>query len=119
VRSMVADLPGPRIVLSLPERGPVTDEERAIAALRLVQEALTNALRHGEPGRIAIALRCEGDTLSIEVRDDGRGCERIEPGNGLRGMRERIERIGGSLTLDGRPGAGFTVHAELPSEPRA
>lgn len=117
VRAMVADLPGPRIVLSLPDRCPVNDEERAIAALRLVQEALTNALRHGDPERVAIALSCQGDTLSIEVRDDGRGCDRVEPGNGLRGMRERIERFGGSLTLESRRGAGFAVRATVPTEP--
>lgn len=116
IRAMVADLPGTRIVLDLPERCAVPDEERAVAALRLVQEALTNALRHGEPDRIDIRLEPRPDALTIEVRDDGRGSEPLAPGNGLRGMRERIERAGGTLTLESHRGAGFRVQAVLPLE---
>lgn len=114
IRTLVASLPGPRISLDLPDDGGVHDEERALAALRVVQEGLTNALRHGAPHHVSVTLTRDPDGLSISVRDDGSGCAAVEPGNGLRGMRERLERLGGTLHYATRPGAGFSIDARLP-----
>lgn len=114
VRAVVADLPGPRVVLDLPDALEVDDAERAHAVLRLVQEALTNAVRHGDAEHVWIALRRDGDAVHVEARDDGRGVAVIRPGNGLRGMRERLGSVGGVVELTSAPGRGFTVSARLP-----
>jgi signal transduction histidine kinase len=114
LREMVADLPRPLVHVDVPDTLEVVDDERAQTVLRLVQEALTNALRHGEAERVWISLRHDGDALTVEVRDDGRGAPRIEDGNGLRGMRERVAAVAGQLDLVSAPGQGFTVRARVP-----
>jgi two-component system sensor histidine kinase UhpB len=93
------------------------DEVIDVTAFRIVQEALTNALRHGAAERIDISFRIETgaeDALILEISDDGRGATEITPGFGLTGMRERVEAAGGRLTLASTPGVGFTVTATLP-----
>ncbi len=114
LRAMVAELPRPRVSLDLPESVGVEDSERAQVVLRLVQEALTNAVRHGDAEHVWITLRRDGEAVLVEARDDGRGIDVIRPGNGLRGMRERVAAVGGQLQLASTPGAGFTVRARLP-----
>lgn len=86
---------------------------------RVVQECLSNALRHGRPTAIAIAIDCEeradGDVLVASVRDDGGGMNAgAGSGYGLIGMGERVRALGGSLALASDPGAGMTVTARLP-----
>ncbi len=88
---------------------------------RIVQECLSNALRHGQPSAIAIALchrRGEGDGrdgLVLTVRDDGSGMSaRPGAGYGLLGMGERVKALGGSLAVTSDPGAGLLVTALLP-----
>ena len=114
LRAMVAELPRPHVSLDLPESLGVEEPERAQVVLRLVQEALTNAVRHGAAEHVWISLRLEGEAVLVEARDDGRGIDVIRPGNGLRGMRERVAAVGGQLQLASAPGAGFTVRARLP-----
>lgn len=102
--------------------GEVTDT----VIYRVVQEALSNALRHGRPSavRITVAAECgEGamaERLVVRVADDGQG---IEPqagvGFGLIGMGERVKALGGSLAVASAPGAGLTVTAILPLPRRA
>ncbi|HYN94336.1 MAG TPA: sensor histidine kinase [Pilimelia sp.] len=89
----------------------------ALSAYRIVQEALTNALRHGGPGVSAhVRLTYAGDRLLVEVTDDGRGAAAPDDGagHGLLGMRERAAAVGGRLRAGPRPGGGFAVTAELP-----
>ncbi len=79
--------------------------------LRIVQEALTNALRHAKAGRIGISLEFAPSQVELCVQDDGVGYDaaaRTE-GLGLRGMRERVQRIGGQLVIATRPGQGTRV----------
>lgn len=94
-----------------------------LTVLRVVQESLTNVLRHAGPGaQVAITLRFDRDAVLISVVDDGAGrlagpgsaAERVSGGNGLVGMRERVEVSGGSFTAGPRLGAGWQVDAELP-----
>ncbi|MEW2574446.1 sensor histidine kinase [Streptomyces sp. NPDC047070] len=91
------------------------------AAYRIVQEALTNAVRHG--GRddltVRVGLRTEVGTLRVRVTDDGAGCRAPgaangTPGFGLVGMRERARSVGGTLDAGPGPGTGFEVTAALP-----
>jgi len=93
------------------------DEERGV--YRLVQEALTNVVKHAAAGRVSVAVRENEDVLWAEVRDDGRGFDpALGPGRGLLGMRERVEMLGGTIEIDSRPGAGTTVRFSLPLRSR-
>ncbi|MFJ5840841.1 sensor histidine kinase [Streptomyces shenzhenensis] len=94
-----------------------------LTVLRIVQESLTNVLRHAGPGaEVTVTLRCDKDVVRVRVVDDGGGrlagprpaSARGGGGNGLVGMRERVEVSGGSFTAGPRLGAGWQVDAELP-----
>ncbi|MFG3338445.1 sensor histidine kinase [Glycomyces sp. NPDC048151] len=90
----------------------VLDEEVDHAAYRIVQEALTNAVRHSAGDRVRVRVRRGDDALHVEVADNGPARD-FTPGRGLTGMRERVDALGG--TLDIGPGDhGFTVTARLP-----
>ena len=87
------------------------------AGFRIVQEALTNVLRHATASRALVSLRVEGDTLNIDVTDDGTGAEGSAPaagGHGLQGMRERAAALGGDVTAGPTDPGGWQVHARLP-----
>jgi signal transduction histidine kinase len=92
------------------------------AAYRIVQEALTNALRHAGPAAASVSLAYEPDRLVIDIVDDGRGftvkSEGPMPGfgHGIAGMRERALGVGGELEAGPQPDGGFRVHAMLPLE---
>lgn len=85
-------------------------------AYRIVQEALTNVLKHAGPGTpVTIEVRIEPRVVTLEVSDDGRGATLLPgSGHGLVGMRERVQLLGGTLQAAARPGGGFRVHAVLP-----
>ncbi|GAA3198436.1 sensor histidine kinase [Dactylosporangium siamense] len=87
-----------------------------LSAYRIVQEALTNTMRHAATGATAtVVLSYGGAEVGIEVSDDGPGPTGHDVGgNGLRGMRERVQLLGGRLTAAPGPGGGFTVRATLP-----
>jgi signal transduction histidine kinase len=88
-----------------------------LCAYRIVQEGLTNALKHAGPAHAEVVLRYAPRALDVEVRDDGRGLAQRNgdgAGHGLIGMRERVGLYGGSLKTGPRPGGGFEIHARLP-----
>jgi signal transduction histidine kinase len=84
------------------------------AAYYLVAEALTNAARHAGASCVSVRLRCSGDRLWIEVRDDGIGGADVRSGSGLRGLADRVEALGGRLAIESRPGAGTTLTGDIP-----
>jgi signal transduction histidine kinase len=85
-----------------------------VSAFRIVQEALTNTLKHAGPARAAVLVRY-GRRLELEVADDGVGGPSLNGGgHGLIGMRERVALHGGELDVESRPGGGFTIRANLP-----
>lgn len=88
------------------------DEDHAI--LRLVQEGITNALRHGHADRITVTMGPDesGVWLNLCVKDNGRGCADVAPHFGLRHMKERFDLLGGRVRFDGSD--GFTIEAQLP-----
>jgi signal transduction histidine kinase len=90
-------------------------ENENITCYRLVQEALTNVAKHAAASEVGIAVSGAGRVM-LTVRDNGVGAAKIEPasGLGLVGMRERVEALGGEISFDTRPGAGFTVRASFP-----
>jgi signal transduction histidine kinase len=85
-----------------------------VSIYRIVQESLTNVLRHADADRVVLALRWLGDTMELEVSDDGRRARTTAWGHGLIGMRERIEVLGGTMTAGPRPAGGFVVRIQLP-----
>jgi signal transduction histidine kinase len=88
-----------------------------LTAYRVVQEALTNTLRHAHATRAAICIRYGAGRLTVAVRDDGRGPDPAdEPGHGLLGMRERVAVYGGELVTGPAPGGGYELRAEIPLE---
>ena len=94
-----------------------------VSAYRIVQEALTNVLKHAGPARTEVTVGCADSAVTIEVTDDGpgnpaspavKGAGEVGGGQGLAGMRERVAVFGGDLRAGPRPGGGFAVHARLP-----
>jgi two-component system, NarL family, sensor histidine kinase DevS len=87
------------------------------AVYRIVQEALTNAAKHGGAATARVRVREDAGLVQVTVHDDGAGFEphATTGGFGLVGMRERAELLGGSLRIDSAPGAGTTVSASLPA----
>jgi signal transduction histidine kinase len=89
-----------------------------LSGYRVVQEALTNTLKHAPAARAAVSLRYTDEALEIEVSDDGTDAPDTSPagGHGLAGLRERIAVFGGTFDAGPRTGGGFTVRARLPLE---
>jgi signal transduction histidine kinase len=89
-----------------------------LTAYRIVQEALTNALKHAGPASATVTVGYGDDELAVEVRDDGRGAATPAPvqgaGQGLIGMRERVEVFDGELRAGPAVGGGYQVRARLP-----
>jgi signal transduction histidine kinase len=89
-----------------------------LAAYRIVQESLTNAIRHAGPATASVTLDYGDDQLRIDVADTGRGkapgAESEGAGHGLPGMRERAAAVGGSVETGPSPGGGYRVAASLP-----
>jgi signal transduction histidine kinase len=86
------------------------------SAYRIVQEALTNVLRHAGPARCTVRVTYAADALELRITDDGRsaGGEFNGAGHGLIGMRERVALFGGEFFAGPVPGGGFAVQAKLP-----
>jgi signal transduction histidine kinase len=86
-----------------------------MSAYRIVQEALTNTVKHGRADSAEVTVRRDGNVLDIEVRDDGLGAVGgYVPGRGLLGIAERVSMFGGSVEHRGGERGGFRVHAVLP-----
>jgi signal transduction histidine kinase len=84
------------------------------AAFRIIQEALTNVVRHAEQAAAVVRVRQDPGRLVVEVSDDGPATRVPAAGNGIRGMGERARAVGGTLDVLTRPGGGLVVRAVLP-----
>jgi signal transduction histidine kinase len=102
-------------------RDGLTDRTRQLALYRILQEALTNVVRHAHAGAVRISLRQRGRELTLTVRDNGRGITKAEVANpesiGLLGMTERGRMLGGQVRFAGAPGRGTTVAVTVPLAP--
>jgi signal transduction histidine kinase len=91
-----------------------------LSAYRIVQEALTNVVKHAGPARAQVTIGYRGQDVTLEITDDGGGAVppathgRVGTGHGLIGMRERVAAFGGDLQVGPCPGGGFRVAARLP-----
>ena len=115
---LLAEVRAAGVDVSLAREGTVCTVPASVdlSAYRIVQEALTNAIRHAAGASATVVLRYLPGELALEVLDDGPAApERpIGEGHGLAGMRERAALVGGSLVAEGRPEGGFRVTAHLP-----
>jgi len=93
----------------------LADQQRT-CIYRVVQEALTNCVRHANAGRISVDLHAHDEWLDVSVRDDGVGLDprRRAGGLGLRGIEERVRELGGTVTLESATGQGATLAIRLP-----
>jgi signal transduction histidine kinase len=88
-----------------------------LTAFRVVQESLTNVVRHAGARRASVVIRRRPGAVTVEVRDDGRGPNgRVPPGHGITGMAERVHALGGTFSAGGAPGGGFQVVAIIPTD---
>lgn len=93
---------------------PFTDAAE-LSAYRVVQESLTNALKHAPGQRTAVRISYDDDGVEIDVTTDGPLLVAFTAGRGLTGLRERVAQCGGSLAAGPNPGGGFRVHARVPA----
>ncbi len=113
VRSLVERAPVPaRLEVALDRRLPQPIEATAYF---IVSEALANVGKHAPGAEACVRLLQSGPTLDVEVRDDGPGGADVTAGSGLRGLRDRVEAVGGSLEVVSPAGGGTSVHAVLPA----
>lgn len=94
--------------------GSVAEPLVAQTALRAVQEIVTNAVRHSNARNLWLKVGTADRSLTVDARDDGGGTDRVVFGNGLQGMRERVQQAGGTLEVASMRGRGFEVHVRLP-----
>jgi signal transduction histidine kinase len=104
--------PAPHLTI----RGDVQIDQPVLAhtLVRCVQELVTNVLKHADADNLWVDVERTEAGISAQVRDDGAGCGDLRPGFGLSGVRERLEQIGGELTIDCACARGMTVTARLP-----
>ncbi|OGO40616.1 MAG: hypothetical protein A2Z03_08365 [Chloroflexi bacterium RBG_16_56_8] len=109
---------GVKCKVSLPQQDLPLARAQSIALFRIFQETLTNVARHAGAQHIKVKLEAANDSLTLQVRDDGRGIQAGEIAGthslGLLGMRERAELLGGAFDIRGVPGEGTTVTVSIP-----
>lgn len=114
LEALARPVAGTRITVQVDEGLRVDDLAQAEALLRCAQEAITNALRHGRAGHIHVHCGRRDGAIELQVDNDGATPAVLAPGNGLTGMRERLEAAGGALSLTPTPPRGLRVRATLP-----
>ncbi len=114
LQSLTSAFASSQLVLDVGTEIPATPPIVTHALFRCAQEAVTNAMRHAGPSRITVSLRHDAGTLRLAVEDNGRGIAEIRPGNGLSGLRSRVEEIGGKVSFDTAFGKGFRMEVEVP-----
>lgn len=119
----LADIPdmvtkaGDRIELEMPQTLPMVSESLGLTAFRIVQESVTNFLKHaGSTAQATVAVEASPEELRIRITDDGIGCQSTGEGGGagLKGMQERVGAMSGTFRAGPRTGGGFAVTAALP-----
>jgi signal transduction histidine kinase len=114
LEALAHQVPGVRILIDIEDQLRVDDIEQAEVLLRCAQEAITNALRHGRAGEIRLSLRRIDEALALSIENDGNAPARIDFGNGLTGMRERVNAVGGTVEIVATPPRGLRVVARIP-----
>ncbi len=113
--------PALTLILACPDEVDTLEQKISIQVFRIIQECLTNTVRHAQAKQVIINLEMVHTettqrALSLQVTDDGQGCaaDRIKSGFGLLGMRERINSLGGQLTIKTQPQQGMSISVSIP-----
>lgn len=113
--------PGLKLTIACPDEVDHLEQRITIQIFRVVQECLTNIVRHAQAKQATISLEIAhqdktGKTLQLQVSDNGQGCavDKIKTGFGLLGMRERINSLGGEFTIQTQPQQGMSIIATIP-----
>lgn len=109
------------VKLDLPSEIAALPEEEAIALYRCVQEALQNAGKHAQARNVSIQLEQRGESVRLQIEDDGVGLSPKADARGrfgLRGMRERIASLGGAIQIKSRRGSGTSIEVEVQAQPQ-
>jgi signal transduction histidine kinase len=85
-----------------------------VAAYYVVAESLANAAKHAQASTVDVCVNTEGQNLHLSIRDDGIGGADVAKGSGLTGLRDRVEALGGTLSISSQPGTGTALHAAIP-----
>jgi len=113
-------------IRSLAERSPIpveitgdVDDVRLSPQMEatlyfVAAEAITNAVRHSNGGRICVAIERRPQTIAVDISDDGEGGADMRAGTGLRGLSDRVAAVGGRLVVDSHKGEGTRIHSEVP-----
>ncbi len=115
LNALARAVPGVRIDIEVDADTRLAAIGQAETLLRCAQEAVTNALRHGAPTRIQVHCARLDDTIELRVEDDGSQGAMVRFGNGLKGMRERLDAVGGALDVKSRAGRGVRLVASVPA----
>lgn len=113
IEELAAPIPRPKVHLDMAEDTRVDDLAQAQVLLRVAQEGLTNAARHSAADNVWLRLTRDGNRVLLEIRDDGRGARNLRVGNGISGMCERLDGIGGGIEFDSSK--GFRLNAWVPA----
>ena len=99
--------------LGVERRLPETTE---VGAYYVAAEALTNAAKHARASEVDVCVDTDGANLHLSIRDDGIGGADAAKGSGLVGLNDRVEALGGRMTISSQPGNGTSLHVEIPLE---
>jgi signal transduction histidine kinase len=118
VRSLIKDMEE-TAQISIEFRENLEDElelpsAAEVSLFRVIQESITNAVRHGSAERIDIGMTKADNELSIDISDNGTGCAHIKEGYGIKGIVERVKGLGGTVSFSSAPGNGFQTHIIIP-----
>ena len=114
LRALAVGIPQPRIAIDMPG-DLVVDERHAHALFRLVQEGITNAVKHGHATHVQVVVEQRDGAVRVRVRDDGGGADATSFGNGLAGLRERFAEIGGAIEVETSRATGFELRGWVPA----
>lgn len=120
VHYWAARQPGLRVMLECQDNVDELENKTAIQLFRMVQEGITNIVRHAQANQAVITLTVSRSgrqkVLKLIISDNGQGCppDRLKAGFGLLGLRERVKSMGGDFKINSQPGAGLSISAEIP-----
>lgn len=114
IERMAAPFPRPHLQLAIDESAHQVPMQQAEALLRTVQEALTNSARHSQAQQLWVVLQRDAERWHLRIRDDGRMASNWQKGNGLQGMAERLDNLGGGLRCEHSSTGGMQIEAWLP-----
>lgn len=114
LETLAAGITYPKVHIEISDEVNDADPLQAHTLFRCAQEIITNAVRHSGARNLWLTLWRDEAGILLQARDDGHGTEVLQPGNGLRGMRERVEEYGGELRVETKFGDGFAAKIYLP-----